>query len=210
MEYCYSWEESLWYGSLNSRVCHKGKCADDRPSRSTGADQSRKQRCCFQSCLLSQAQRDISDQDNSENLDYWLTRRHPCIDMWSWTEMLTVSFQPRARLYDFRFGMPTICWNHPPTRRPRKCCRLETLACCLCHLQCACFLNQNVPWQNRVLCDLKLQICIFDFHFVHEWVLDDCCKPVFKFLVRNCGIKGRKIEGLDASDKVENWRFKMF
>ena len=31
-----------------------------------------------------------------------------------------------------------------------------------------------------------------------------------KFLVRNCGVKGRKIEGPDASDKVEIRRFKVF
>ena len=46
---------------------------------------------------LSQAQQDTSDRDNYQNMDYWLTIRHRCIDMWSWTEMLTVSFQPRAK-----------------------------------------------------------------------------------------------------------------
>ena len=44
--------------------------------------------------------------------------------------------------------------------------------------------------------------------FVKKRVLGDCCKPAFKSLVRNCGVKGRKVEGFDASDKVEIWRFK--
>ena len=45
---------------------------------------------------------------------------------------------------------------------------------------------------------------------MNERVPDDCCKPAFKFLVRNCGVKGQKIEGLDSSDKVEFWRFNLF
>ena len=46
--------------------------------------------------------------------------------------------------------MPTTCWKTFP-KRPRKCCRLETLACWLCHPQCTCFLNQNVPWRKIIL-----------------------------------------------------------
>ena len=86
MEYCYSGTESLWYGSWNRHVCRKGKFAADRHSRSTGVNPRRKQRCCSPSCLWSQAQRDTSDPDNSQNLGYWLTIRHRCICMWSWTE----------------------------------------------------------------------------------------------------------------------------
>ena len=56
MEYCFSWTESLWYGSWNRHVCRKGKCAADRHSRSTGVNPSRKQRCCSPSCHWSQAQ----------------------------------------------------------------------------------------------------------------------------------------------------------
>ena len=145
MEYCYSGTESLWYGSWNRHVCRKGKFAADRHSQSTGVNPSRKQRCCSPSCLLSQAQRDTSDPDNSQNLGYWLTIRHRCICMWSWTEMLIFSFQLKAKTansasYEYRkmsarrgaqfvpIGMPTICCKTFP-RRPRKCCRLETLAC---------------------------------------------------------------------------------
>ena len=97
MEYCYSGTESLWYGSWNRHVCRKGKFAADRHSRSTGVNPSRKQRCCSPSCLWSQAQRDTSDPDNSQNLGYWLTIRHRYICMWSWTEMLIFSFQLRAK-----------------------------------------------------------------------------------------------------------------
>ena len=97
MEYCYSGMESLWYWSWNRLVCPKGKCTADRHSRSTGVNPSRKQRCCSPSCLWSQAQRDTSDPDNSQSLGYWLTIRHRCICMWSWTEMLIFSFQLRAK-----------------------------------------------------------------------------------------------------------------
>ena len=164
------------------------------PPRSTGIDPSRKQRCCSQSCLLSQAQRDTSDQDNSENLGYWLTIRHRCIDMWSWTEMLTVSFQEQRR-YEFRVvkvqkyakyamrGAQLVLLEYwlsvgkPFPRRPRKYGRLETLACWLCHLHCTCFSNQNVPWRSRVLRDLTPKHCICDFLFFCEWkVPDDCCE----------------------------------
>ena len=58
-------------------------------------------------------------------------------------------------------------WKTCPLR-PRKCYRLETLACWSCNLQCTCFSNQNVPWQKRVLRDLKQKICICDFYFC-EW-----------------------------------------
>ena len=83
--------------SWNRHVCRKGKCTAVGPSRSTGVNLSRKQRCCFPSYLLSQGQRDISDQDYSQNLGYWLTIRHQCICMWSWTEVLTFSFQLREK-----------------------------------------------------------------------------------------------------------------
>ena len=81
--------------------CREGKCAADRPSRST-VDPRRKQSYFSQSCILSQAQRDTSYQYNSQNLDYWLTIRHRCIDMWSWTERLFTS-RRKQRLYEFRF-----------------------------------------------------------------------------------------------------------
>ena len=96
MEYCYSGTESLWYGRWNRHVCRKGKCAADHHSRSTGVNPSRKQRCCSPSCLWSQAQRDTFDPDNSQSLGYWLTIRHRCICMWSWTEILFFSFQQRV------------------------------------------------------------------------------------------------------------------
>ena len=54
----------------NGHVCRKEECAADRPSRSTGIYPSRKQKCCAQSCLLSQVQRDTSKQDDPQNLDY--------------------------------------------------------------------------------------------------------------------------------------------
>ena len=144
MEYCYSGTESLWYGSWNRHVCRKGKCAADRHSRSTGVNPSRKQRCCSPSCLWSQAQRDTSDPDNYQNLGYWLTICHRCICMWSWTEMLTFSFQLRAKTVWIPLRMSTeICrlgeghnlcplkWRlsvgKPFPRRPRKCCRLEII-----------------------------------------------------------------------------------
>ena len=91
-------------------------------------------------------QRDTSDQDNSQNLGYWFTIRHRCTCMWSWTEMLIFSFQLRAKTVWTPLRMSTeICrpgeghnlWpsecrlsvGKPFLRRPRKCCRLETLAC---------------------------------------------------------------------------------
>ena len=97
MEYCYSGTELLWLGSWNRHVCRRGKCAADHPFRSTGVNPSRKQRCCSPSCLWCQAQRDASDPVYSQNLGYWLTMRHRCIFMWSWTGMLTFSFQLRAK-----------------------------------------------------------------------------------------------------------------
>ena len=97
MENCYSATESLWYGSWNRHDCRKGKCAADRPSRSTWVNPSKNQRCCYRSCLLSQAQRDTSVPDNSHNLGYWLTIRHRCMCLWSWTEMQTFSFQLRTK-----------------------------------------------------------------------------------------------------------------
>ena len=109
-EYCCSGTESLWYGSWNRHVCRKGKFAADRHSRSTGINPSRKQRCCSPSCLLPQAQRDTSDPDNSQDLGYWLTIRHQCICMWSWTEMLIFSFQLRAKTVWIPLRMSTeIC-----------------------------------------------------------------------------------------------------
>ena len=146
MEYCYSGTESLWYGSWNRHVCRKGKFAADRHSRSTGVNPSRKQRCCSPSCLWSQVQRDTSDPDNSQNLGYWLTIRHRCICMWSWTEMLIFSFQLKAKTVWIPLRKSTeicrlgeghnLCQSEcrlsvgkPFPRRPRKCCRLKTLAC---------------------------------------------------------------------------------
>ena len=69
MEYCYSGTESLWYGSWNRHVCRKGKCAANLHSRSTGVNSSRKQRCCSQSFLWSQAQRDTFDKYASPKWD---------------------------------------------------------------------------------------------------------------------------------------------
>ena len=124
--------ESLWYGSWNRHVCRKGKCAADRPFRPTGVNPSRKQRCCSLSCFWSQVQRDTSDPDNSQNLGYWMTVRHRCICMWSWTEMLTFFSQLREKTVwsplrmstekiSARRGaqfvpirMPTICWKTFP------------------------------------------------------------------------------------------------
>ena len=103
-------------------------------SRSTGVNPSRKQRCCSQSCLWSQAQRDTFDQDNSQSLGYWLTIRHLCICLWSWNEMLFFSFQFESKdcmnsaSYEYRnmsarrgaqfvpIGMPTICWKTFPPK----------------------------------------------------------------------------------------------
>ena len=56
-----------------------------------------KEICCSPSCLWSQAQRGTSDPDNYQNMGYWLTIHHWCIYMWSWTEMLILSFQLRAK-----------------------------------------------------------------------------------------------------------------
>ena len=145
MECCCSGTESLWYGSWNRHVCRKGKCAADRPFRSTGVNPSRKQRCCSLSCFWSQVQRNTSDADKSQNLGYWLTIRHRCIMMWSWTEMLT--FFPveskdcmKSASYEYRkmsarrgaqfvpIGMQTLLENLSPEDH-KKFCRLETLAC---------------------------------------------------------------------------------
>ena len=142
---CCSGTESLWYGSWNSNVCRKEKCAADRPFRLTGVNPSRKQRCCCLSYFWSQVQRDTSDPDYSQNIGYWLTTRHRCICMWSLTKMLTFSFKLRAmtvwsplrmstekcRLGERHNLYPLECRlsvGKPFTRRPRKCCQLETLA----------------------------------------------------------------------------------
>ena len=146
MECCFAGTESLWYGSWNRHVCRKGKCAADRPFRSTGVNPSRKQRCCSLSCFWSQVQRDTSDPDNYQNLVYWLIIRRRCICIWSWTKMLTFSFQLIARTVWSPLRMSkgkcrlgegrNLCQlecrlsvGKPFPRRPRKCCRLETLAC---------------------------------------------------------------------------------
>ena len=161
IEYCYSEKESLCYGSWTRQYCRKWKCTAECPSWSTGANPSRKQRCCYPSYLLSQAQWGTSDQENIQNLDYRLTIRHRCIDMWSWTEILDVFYQPRAKtvliLLRINTGICRLGKGHnlcqlecrlsvwkPFSRRPRKCCRLETLVYELCHLQCTCFSIQNV------------------------------------------------------------------
>ena len=34
---------------------------------------------------------------NSQSVGYWWTKRRRCIYMWSWSEMLTASYPPRAR-----------------------------------------------------------------------------------------------------------------
>ena len=109
--------------------------------------------------------------------------RH-CIYMWSWSEMLTVSYRSRARTVWIPLRRSTeICWlgeghslwpcecrisvGKPFLRRKRKCCQLETRASWWYLLQCTCSSNQSVPLQNRVPRDLKLNtsICISDFHF---------------------------------------------
>ena len=104
----------------------------------------------FQSCLLSQAQRDTSDQDNYQILDYWLTMRYRCIVMWSWTGLLIFFSAERkdwmnSASYEYRnisgrrgvqlvpIGMPTFYWKTFP-RRPR-----NVIACELCHLHFTCF-----------------------------------------------------------------------
>ena len=134
MEYCFSGTESLWYGSWNRHVCRKRKCAADRHSRSTGWNPSMKQRCCSPSCLWSQAQRDTYDPFNSQSLGYWLTIRHRCICMWSWTEILIFFFPVESKdcmnsaSYDYSnmstrkgaqfvpIGMPSICWKTFPSK----------------------------------------------------------------------------------------------
>ena len=136
MEYCYSGTESLWYGSLNHHVCRKGKCAADRHSRLTGVNPSRKQRCCSQSCLGPQAQRDTSDQDNVQNLGYWLTIRHRCICIWSWTEMLIFSSHLRAK----------TVWI--PLRTSTEICRLGEVHN-LCPLKCRLSVGKPFPRRPR-------------------------------------------------------------
>ena len=139
MEYWFSGKESLW----NRHVCHNAKCAAGRPSRWTGVDPSRKQRCCSQSCLLSQAQWDTSNQDNSENLDYWLTivLRHRYIDMWSWTEVLTASFQPRAKTVWIHLCMSTeVC----RLGEGHNWCPLQ-----LCPLECRLSVGKTFPPEDR-------------------------------------------------------------
>ena len=134
VEYCYSGTESLWYGSWNRHVCRKGKCAADRHSRSTGVNPSRKQRCCSPSCLWSQAQRDTSDQDNSQNLGYWLTIRHRyiCIAKLNWDANFFFPVESKdcmnSASYEYRnmsarrgaqfvpIGMPTFCWKTFPPK----------------------------------------------------------------------------------------------
>ena len=61
---------------------------------------SRKKRFCSPLCLWSQAHQDISDQCNSQNLEYWLTIRNRCIYMWSWTEAHYAQsvHEPRSKL----------------------------------------------------------------------------------------------------------------
>ena len=109
-------------------------------------------------------------------------------------------------------GMPTICWKTFPPKTTKM---LSTRNSSMLTMSSSvyCFLsNLSVPWQNRVLRDLKPEICICDSHFCdyNKRVPDDSCKSAFKFMARNGCVKGRKIKGLNACDMVEIWRLKMF
>ena len=107
--------------------------------------------------------------------------------MWSWTEMLAVSYRQRARTVRIPLRMNTelcrlgeghsLCqWEcrlsvgKPFPRTPRKCCQLETRASWWCLLQCTFYSNQSVPSENRAPRDLKRKICISDFIDMLNWL----------------------------------------
>ena len=48
----------------------------------------------------------------------------------------------------------------------RKCCQLENRVSWWCLLQCTCSSNQSVSLQNGIHSNIKLNICISDFHFL--------------------------------------------
>ena len=58
--------------------------------------------------------------------------------------------------------------------------------------------------------DPKLDICICGCRFSSEGVSNDTSESAFQFIVRNSGMRGRKIERLDACYMVVIRRFKMF
>ena len=71
--------------------------------------------------------------------------------------------------------MPIICWKTFPAKttimlstRNSNILMMSSSASLLFECQCTCFSNQSVHLQNRVPRDLKLNICISDFHFC-EW-----------------------------------------
>ena len=126
--------------------------------------------------------------------------------MWSWTEMLTVSFQPREKTVWIQLrvsteimsawrgtqlvpiGMPNICWK---TFLSKTTNMLSTRSSSMLIVltQCTCFSNHNVPWQNRVLCCLTSNFCIAISIFVNERVKDDSLEPAFNPLTPRDFIK---------------------
>ena len=62
------------------------------------------------------------------------------------------------------------------------------------------FFESECSLTNRVLSDLKPNICICEFN--------DSCESAFKFMARIGFVKGRKLKGLDACSMV--LRFNMF
>ena len=193
MEYCYSGTESLWYGSWNRHLCHKGNLSAELTVLPNRHEE------------IQVGRRDV----------VLLRVFDRCIYMWSGTGILTVSFQPRAA---------KTVWI--PCHMGTAMCRLEKennlfplelrqsvgkpfprrpLACSLCHLQCTCFSNENVPWQNRVLHDVKPKYLFVSliFIFVNKRVPDNSYWSAFKFLVWNGCVKSRKIKVIDACHKIE-------
>ena len=78
-------------------------------------------------------------------------------------------------------------------------------------LQCTCFWSQSVLSQNMLLCDPILDICICSNRFFeNEGVPNNTSESVFRFIVRNSCIKGRKIERLYVCYLVEIQRLEMF
>ena len=130
MEYCYSGTESLWYGNWNRHV----KCAADRHSRSTGVNPSMKQRCCSESCLWSQAQRDTFGPDkfskswllidNTSSMYLYVklnwdanfffpVESKDCMNSASY-EYRNMSARRGAQFVPI--GMPIICWKTFPPK----------------------------------------------------------------------------------------------